>query len=129
MRVALFAATMFLSAALSFLVQPMIGKQLLPLVGGTPGVWNACLVFFQAMLLLGYLYAHRLSRIASVRTQRRIHIATLILGAAWFLAFGMLRPDANRLPADAESPTISGRVASVWPNLIAAGPIACNASA
>lgn len=107
MRVALFAATMFLSAALSFLVQPMIGKQLLPLVGGTPGVWNACLVFFQAMLLLGYLYAHRLSRIASVRTQRRIHYVTLILGAVWFLAFGMLRPDANRLPSDAESPVLS----------------------
>ena len=54
----LFAATLFVSAFLLFLVQPMVGKLLLPLLGGTPAVWNTCLVFFQAALLAGYAYAH-----------------------------------------------------------------------
>ena len=53
-----FSFSMFLSAALLFVVEPMIGKMLMPMLGGTPAVWNTCLVFFQAMLLAGYLYAH-----------------------------------------------------------------------
>jgi hypothetical protein len=60
--VALYTLTLFLSASLLFSVQPMIGKMILPLLGGTPAVWNTCLVFFQASLLLGYLYAHAGSR-------------------------------------------------------------------
>ncbi|MBI3407973.1 MAG: hypothetical protein HY040_06410 [Planctomycetes bacterium] len=54
----LFAFTLFISAALLFLVQPMVGKMILPRLGGTPAVWNTCMVFFQGMLLLGYAYAH-----------------------------------------------------------------------
>ncbi len=54
----LFSVTLFLSAVLLFLVQPMIGKMILPLAGGTPAVWTTCMVFFQAALLGGYLYAH-----------------------------------------------------------------------
>src|SRR5262245_64247898 len=54
----LFAVTLFLSATLLFLVQPLIGKMILPLLGGTPAVWNSCMVFFQAALLAGYAYAH-----------------------------------------------------------------------
>ncbi len=54
----LFALTLFVSATLLFLVQPMIGKMLLPMLGGTPAVWNTCMVFFQALLLAGYAYAH-----------------------------------------------------------------------
>ena len=50
----LYAVTLFVGAALLFLVQPLVGKLLLPLVGGTPGVWNTCMVFFQAVLLAGY---------------------------------------------------------------------------
>jgi SAM-dependent methyltransferase len=53
----LFALTLFVSAALLFSVQPMIAKMLLPLLGGTPAVWNTCMVFFQAALLAGYAYA------------------------------------------------------------------------
>lgn len=78
MRSFLFAATMFLAAALSFLVQPMVGKLLLPLLGGTPSVWNTCLVFFQATLLLGYLYAHQPAVGPS------LHLAVLALPAAAF---------------------------------------------
>src|SRR5262249_27529603 len=56
----LFAITLFVSATLLFLVQPMIAKMILPLLGGTPAVWNTCMVFFQAALLAGYAYAHAL---------------------------------------------------------------------
>ncbi|MBI3412436.1 MAG: hypothetical protein HY040_29305, partial [Planctomycetes bacterium] len=57
----LFAFTLFVSAALLFLVQPMIGKMILPRLGGTPGVWNTCMVFFQGVLLVGYAYTHAVS--------------------------------------------------------------------
>ena len=56
--VVLFGITSFLAAALLFSVQPMIGKMVLPVLGGTPAVWNTCLVYFQVMLLGGYLFAH-----------------------------------------------------------------------
>ena len=60
--VVLFGMTSFLAAALLFSVQPMIGKMVLPVLGGTPAVWNTCLVYFQVMLLGGYLFAHGISR-------------------------------------------------------------------
>ncbi|MFO0865875.1 MAG: hypothetical protein U0744_14700 [Gemmataceae bacterium] len=63
-----FAITLFLSAALLFMVQPMIGKMLLPSLGGTPAVWNTCMVFFQAVLLLGYGYALRVTKLPRQRT-------------------------------------------------------------
>ena len=56
--VVLFGLTSFLAAALLFSVQPMIGKMVLPVLGGTPAVWTTCLVYFQVMLLGGYLFAH-----------------------------------------------------------------------
>jgi len=52
---ALYATTMFLNAALLFLVEPMVAKMILPFMGGTPAVWNVCLLFFQTVLLAGYL--------------------------------------------------------------------------
>ena len=54
----LFALAIFFSATLLFMVQPLAGKILLPILGGSPAVWSTCMVFFQAVLLLGYLYAH-----------------------------------------------------------------------
>ncbi|MBY0514917.1 MAG: fused MFS/spermidine synthase [Gemmataceae bacterium] len=74
----LFAVTLFLSASLLFMVQPMVGKMVLPLLGGSPAVWNACMVFFQALLLLGYLYAHRVTQKLPVKRQWMVH--TLVLG-------------------------------------------------
>ena len=53
-----FAATLFFSSWLLFWLQPMVGKMLLPGLGGTPAVWNTCMVFFQVGLLVGYAYAH-----------------------------------------------------------------------
>jgi hypothetical protein len=58
----LFGVTIFVSSALLFSIQPMIAKMLLPLLGGTPAVWNTCMLFFQAVLLCGYAYALVVSR-------------------------------------------------------------------
>src|SRR5436305_270654 len=75
----LFAVTLFTSATLLFLVQPMIGKMLLPYLGGTPAVWNTCMVFFQALLLAGYGYAHATTAWLGVRRQAAVHLAVLLL--------------------------------------------------
>lgn len=100
---ALFAATAFLSAALTFTVQPLVGKQLLPLLGGTPGVWNTCLVFFQAALLLGYLAAHGLTRL---RNQLLVHVGLLLAAGLALYLGGVLKPNETLLPADTGSPVL-----------------------
>jgi SAM-dependent methyltransferase len=74
-----FALTLFVSATLLFLVQPMIGKMLLPMLGGTPAVWNTCMVFFQALLLAGYAYAHASTAWLGVRRQAFLHLGVLLL--------------------------------------------------
>ncbi|MFN3585615.1 fused MFS/spermidine synthase [Phenylobacterium sp.] len=77
----LFAITVFSSAALVFLVQPMVAKLVLPLLGGSPSVWNTSMAFFQIALLVGYAYAHGLQKIRSVRTQALVHCGALVLAA------------------------------------------------
>src|SRR5688572_15430454 len=77
----LFAATTFASAALVFLVEPMIAKLVLPLLGGSPSVWNTSLAFFQIALLAGYGYAHLLQRLPTVRAQAIAHCAALFVAA------------------------------------------------
>ncbi len=79
----LYAATVFLSAFLLFQIQPVIAKQILPWFGGAAAVWIICLVFFQVMLLLGYLYADLLIRIRSVRWQGGIHAVLLAASVLW----------------------------------------------
>src|SRR5262245_49315908 len=79
----LFTATLFLSAFLLFLFQPMVGKMLLPWLGGAAGVWTTCVLFFQAMLLAGYVYAHLLSRIPDTRKQVIIHCLILLVPFAF----------------------------------------------
>src|SRR5712691_10888998 len=74
-----FAGTLFVSATLLFLVQPMVGKMILPLLGGTPAVWNTCMVFFQAALLVGYAYAHATTAWLGERRQAMLHLALLLL--------------------------------------------------
>src|SRR6266436_6358542 len=66
----LYALTLFTGATLLFVMQPMVGKMILPLLGGTPAVWSTCMVFFQAALLGGYAYAHALT--ARVRPSRQV---------------------------------------------------------
>lgn len=77
----LFAVAIFTSASLVFVVQPMVTKLVLPMLGGSPAVWNTAMVFFQAALLGGYLYAHLLQRIASIKLQVAVHLALLLLAA------------------------------------------------
>jgi SAM-dependent methyltransferase len=89
----LFALTLLVSATLLFLVQPMFAKMVLPRLGGTPAVWNTCMVFYQAVLLFGYLYAHLATRWLGTRRQAIAHLAVLCLpwlvlpigiGANWY---------------------------------------------
>ena len=86
------AAAIFLSAFLLFQVQPLAGKELLPWFGGSAAVWSACLLFFQAVLFLGYLYAHLIGTRLAPRRQGIVHLALLAIalaflpiaaGAAW----------------------------------------------
>ena len=79
----LFATTLFLSAFLLFLFQPMVGKMLLPWLGGAAAVWTTCVLFFQAMLLAGYVYAHLLSGIPDTRKQVLIHGVVLLVPFAF----------------------------------------------
>jgi len=75
----LFGAAILVSSWLLFLVQPMFAKMVLPRLGGTPAVWNTCIVFFQATLLVGYLYAHLTTRWLGVRRQAVVHLGVLLL--------------------------------------------------
>jgi hypothetical protein len=74
---AVYVVTIFLAAFLLFQIQPIIAKMILPRFGGTSAVWSACMLFFQAGLLLGYLYAHWLHRRLNARRQAIVHIALL----------------------------------------------------
>jgi hypothetical protein len=75
----LYALTLFVSAFLLFLVQPMVAKMMLPLLGGTPGVWTTCMLFFQAALLGGYAYAHWAPGRLGIRRHALLHVGVLAL--------------------------------------------------
>ena len=90
-----FTAAIFTGALLLFLVQPMVGKMLLPKFGGTPAVWNTCMVFFQFMLLAGYVYAHLGDRWLGSRKQAVLHLLLLVV-AAWFLPFELGSVDMQK---------------------------------
>lgn len=80
----LYATSIALSALLLFLVQPIIAKQILPWFGGGAGVWTTCMVFFQALLLAGYSYAHWLANRFSPRGQWALH-SVLLAASLLFL--------------------------------------------
>ncbi len=101
LRIALFALTIFVSAFLLFQVQPMVSKAILPWFGGGPAVWTAAMLFFQCALFGGYLYAHGLASLKSVRQQAVIHIV-LLASAAW-LAQAVI-PDPALRPQGEQSP-------------------------
>ena len=75
----LFMSAAFLGAFLLFCVQPMIAKMVLPRFGGSPAVWNTCMVFFQAALLAGYGIAHATSGRLDARRQTLLHLGLLVL--------------------------------------------------
>ncbi len=82
----LFGITILSSSVLLFLVQPLVSKMILPLFGGMPSVWTSCMLFFQLLLLAGYLYAHFVSVKLSLKVQIWLHGALLLL-AGLFLPF------------------------------------------
>ena len=97
----LFAITIFWGAFLLFLVQPLIGKYILPWFGGTPGVWTTCLLFFQCLLLGGYAYAHCLNHFFPLRKQVIIHGVLLVLAVITL----PITPSESLKPTGGESPT------------------------
>jgi SAM-dependent methyltransferase len=101
--VILYAVTIFLSAFLLFQVQPLIAKMILPWFGGTAAVWTVCMLFFQLLLLVGYVYSHAYVRLRAPG-RRYVHIALLVVAAATLpLAAG-----AAWKPSGGEDPT--GRI-------------------
>ena len=97
----LFGVTIFISACLLFLVQPLISKLILPWFGGSAAVWVTCMLFFQAGLLIGYSYAHELSRRISPKLQALVHVI-LLTGS---LALLPIIPNAAWQPPAGEDPT------------------------
>jgi SAM-dependent methyltransferase len=92
---ALFVLTIFTGSFLLFLVQPMVARMALPKLGGAPAVWNSAMLVYQALLLAGYAYAHRLSREAP-RRQASVHLGVLLLATLW-LPIGLA---SFAIPAD-----------------------------
>ncbi|HKM55253.1 MAG TPA: hypothetical protein VJY33_17745, partial [Isosphaeraceae bacterium] len=74
----LFTLTSLLSAALLFLIQPMVARMVLPQFGGSPAVWTTCMLFFQVLLLAGYGYAHLAWR-AGGKKQAAAHLLLMIV--------------------------------------------------
>lgn len=77
---ALFVLTILVGSFLLFLVQPLVARLALPRLGGAPNVWNSAMLVYQALLLAGYFYAHRLGRMP-VKRQGQVHLALLALAA------------------------------------------------
>jgi hypothetical protein len=96
----LFSFTLFTSALLLFTLEPVVGKMVLPLFGGTPAVWNTCMVFYQAVLLAGYTYAYACSAWLTRRTQALLHLGMLLVP----LLFLPLAVNAQLASDHAENP-------------------------
>src|SRR5689334_643162 len=99
----LYALTILVSAFLLFQVQPVIAKIILPWFGGSAAVWTTCLLFFQVVLLLGYLYAHAVVRYLKPRSQMLLHLGLLVLSAAALPIY----PKASWKPTGTEEPTLA----------------------
>src|SRR3954469_10545035 len=96
--VPLFAATMFASGLLLFLVEPMVARMVLPILGGVPMVWNGCVVFFQIVMLAGYGYAFGASRWLTLKQHVIVHAAILAMPLAvipFAIAPGSVTPPAG----------------------------------
>ena len=81
--VAVFTVSIFVGAFLLFLVEPMVGKMVLPTIGGTPAVWTTSVLFFQCVLLAGYGYTHWLAMRLTWRVQALVHGVVLLLPLAF----------------------------------------------
>src|SRR5947209_12626782 len=96
----LYAFTIFTSAFLLFLIQPIVAKQILPWFGGSAAVWTTCLVFFQTALLAGYAYSDAAVHRLKPRAQVMLHV--LLLAAS--LVVLPIIPAAHWKPSGGENP-------------------------
>jgi len=101
--------TIFLGAFLLFQIQPLIGKYILPWFGGAPAVWTTCMLFFQLLLLAGYLYAHSVVSGQVPRRERAVHVSLVVLsllliGAMAFVWGVPLLPGPSWKPAGPANP-------------------------
>lgn len=106
-----FAVTVVLSAFLLFLVQPLMGKVVLPWFGGVPAVWTTCLLFFQFVLLGGYAWSHLVVRRLQGPWQRRAHLALLLLAVTSLVVTTLwwgtpLVPTASLRPTTIDAPVL-----------------------
>ena len=93
-----YGLTMFVSAGLLFLVQPMIARMVLPLLGGAPAVWTTCMLFFQMLLLAGYAYADIAPRFLGVRRHALVHLVLILVP----LLFLPIQLSGRTPPAEAD---------------------------
>ncbi len=98
----IYAFTLLISAVLLFSIQPLFSKMILPLLGGTPAVWNTAMLFFQIMLLAGYAYAHGTSKLLGIRAQAALHLILLVIFVA---ALPIAIPEGWTPPTD-KDPTL-----------------------
>lgn len=99
---AVYACTIFLSAFLLFLVQPLLGKFILPWFGGSPAVWTTCMLVFQVLLFAGYAYAHLLNTYLSPSRQALVHGALLLVACCLL----PITPDPSWKPTAQDSPVL-----------------------
>src|SRR4051794_47142 len=106
-----FGLAIFISAFLLFQVQLLLGKFLLPWFGGTSAIWATCLLFFQLVLLAGYVYAHQISTFLRLDKQGSLHLAflgtsVLWMLLAWYLWASPILPGISWKPAPGAAPIL-----------------------
>src|SRR5215471_1438761 len=121
----LYLCTIFTSSLLLFLIQPMMGKALLPFYGGSAGVWTTVMLFFQVTLLLGYAYAHGKARYLNRRLQIGLHLLLLAAGALAVGSGGSIvrPPDGGGPPAFQILATMSAAIGLPYLLLSSTGPL------
>jgi hypothetical protein len=120
----LYAATLFASAFLLFWLQPLVAKMLLPRLGGAPAVWNTALMFFQVVLLAGYLYAHLLSRCLAAKAQPWAHAAVIFIAFTFLpLGVGTEAPASDGAPVPWLIQTLARNVGLPFFALSASAPL------
>ena len=117
-------ATLFVSALLLFLIQPMFAKMVLPKLGGAPSVWSVAMVFFQAVLLAGYAYAHLLGRLFGPQRAGLVHLLLLAVTAMTLPI--AIAPNWGAPPADGTALWLFGLfAASIGQRPVAAELVRC----
>lgn len=101
-----YAITIFISAFLLFQVQPMIAKIILPWFGGGAAVWSTCMMFFQIVLLLGYLYSHATTRYMKPKAQAILHSALLLISLGLLIILIQLPGSSGWKPIDEKTPLL-----------------------